>query len=177
VRPWLICSGVVISILLSSCMTPPIANPNGLSPDALTLEYVLDRGCFPYILGEKTENEAMRGIGLNQQAPRFQVFLPPGSPTWNGLYPGLSNVVVGRASCSVNMKRSNTAEYRAVTKAVLRRRFGPAVEQDALSGYKAVLPGQVTGCHHGVRYTFYENPRGTIFSVDLNRVDCTNESI
>ena len=153
-------------------LTPPIPNPAGLPSDALTLQYVLDQGCFPYMLGEKSETAAMRGLRLNHFGPGLSL-TPPGPPHWLGSYPGLSGVVVGRDSCSVVIHGSNIAAYRTATQMALRRRFGPAVEQDAESGYAPVLPGQITVCRGGLRYTYYQNPGHPLFSVDLSRIaDC-----
>lgn len=162
---------VVVTVFLSACQTPPVPNPEGLPPDALTLKYVLDRGCFAYMLGEKSESEAMRGVGLNHQNPLPGFFQPPPGPSWRGLYAGLSNVVVGPVTCSVNMNGRNFTAYRAAVQSVLRSRFGQVVEQDAQAGFKQYLPGQVSGCHDGISYTFYENRGRTIFSVDLRRRD------
>ena len=157
-------------------LTPPIPNPDRAAPEALTLEYVLDRGCFAYLLDGKSETAAMRGLRLNHMGPGLSL-TPPGPPSWRGGYAGLSNVVVGRDSCSVNMRGRDSPDYRAATQTVLRRRFGPEISEDGRSGYRAWLPGQVTACRRGLRYTYYENARGTIFSVDINRVDCGRDPL
>jgi hypothetical protein len=155
---------------LAGCGTAPIANPDGLSAHALTLEYVLDRGCFAYLLGEKSERAAMRGVGLSHQGPSLALIDPPGPPMWRGPYAGLSNVVAGPRSCSVNMYGGRDPGYRAAAQSVLRRRLGEAVDQDAPSPDAPPLRGKVTGCHGGVGYAYYATPR--IFSVDLRRADC-----
>lgn len=161
-----LCVAVSAAVPVAGCQTAPGPNPAGLPEEARTLEYILDRGCLPYVLGAKTEKEAMRGVGLTHHGPSLTFVDPPGPPTWLGLYAGLSNVVVGRDICSIHMKGAgNFAAYRTAAQAVLRRRLGAAVDQDANSGYRQVLPGQITGCHEGVSYTYYATRR--IFSVDL----------
>jgi hypothetical protein len=177
----LLSAAIVLTFgLVGACafLTPPIPNPAGLPSDALTLQYVLDQGCFPYMLGEKSETAAMHGLRLNHFGPGPSL-TPPGPPHWLGSYPGLSTVVVGRDSCSVVIHGSNIAAYRTATQIVLRRRFGPAVvEQDAQSGYAQVLPGQITGCRGGLRYTYYQDRGRPWFSVDMNRVaDCATDPL
>jgi hypothetical protein len=159
-------AALAATLLAGGCQTAPGPNPAGLPEEARTLEYILDRGCLPYVLGAKTENEAMRGVGLTHHGPPWTFVDPPGPPRWLGVYAGLSNVVVGRDICRIHMKGAgNFAAYRAATQSVLRRRLGAAVDQDANSGSRQVLPGQITGCHEGFSYTYYATRR--IFSVDL----------
>jgi hypothetical protein len=168
-------SSLLGASLLAGCafLRAPIANPEGLTDDAQTLRYVLDRGCFAYMLGEKSEGEAMRALQLTHHGPGFSL-TPPGPPFWLGSYPGLSNVVVGKDSCSVNMRGRSADTYRTATELVLRRRFGdaPPVSDPA---YAAILPGQRTGCRRDVRYTYYPDRVG--FSVDLNRVNCASDPL
>jgi hypothetical protein len=156
--------------MLAGCafLRAPIANPEGLPDDAQTLRYVLDRGCFAYMLGEKSEADAMHALRLTHHGPGLNL-TPPGPPFWLGSYPGLSNVVAGRDSCSVNMRGRDADAYRTATELVLKRRFGDA-QPLSDPAYPAVLPGQRTGCRRSVRYTYYPDRVG--FSVDLNRVDC-----
>jgi hypothetical protein len=178
-RGWLAAVGSSAAALAGGCafLTPPIPNPAGLPSDALTLQYVLDRGCFPYLLGEMSETAAMRGLRLTHHGPGLSL-TPPGPPMWLGSYPGLSNVVVGPRSCSVHIHGSHIEVYRAATQTVLRRRFGAAVEDDAHAGYAAALPGQVTACRGGLRYTYYQERGRPWFSVDVNRVaDCANDPL
>jgi hypothetical protein len=157
-------------------MMPPIPNPEGLPPEALTLEYILDEGCLPYILGQKTERAAMEGLRLtHHNPPSFGLSLPP-PPMWRGSYPGLSNVVVGRTICSLNIRGGNIASYRVAAQRALHHRLGPSVGHEADQGYRSVLPGQITGCQNGVRYSYYQQGDRPFFSVELNRVaDCAKD--
>lgn len=174
----LLAIALLVSPALSACavLSAPIVNPEGLPREAQTLQYVLDQACFRYMLGEASEVEAMRGLRLNHFGPGLS-FMPPGPPHWLGSYPGLANLVVGRDSCSVHIHGRDVAAYRAATQRVLRRRFGPGVERDGGSGYKALVPGQITGCREGLRYSYYPEPRSSSrFSVDLNRIaDCKTD--
>ena len=166
---------VLAALLLGGCaiLSAPIANPEGLSAQAQTLRYVLDQGCFAYMLGERPEGDAMRALRLTHHGPGLSL-TPPGPPYWLGSYPGLSNVVVGRDSCSVNMRGRDTVAYRMATELVLKRRLGDA-QPLTDPAYPVALPRQLTGCRHGVRYTFYPDRVG--FSVDLNRVDCATDRL
>lgn len=160
----------VAAAVLGGCAATPLPDQAGLPAEARTLEAVLDRGCFAYMLDGKSEPEAMHGLGLVHHGPALSLFDPPGPPTWTGFRAGLSDVVVGASSCSVNMKARDAAAYRAAVQVVLRRRFGSALDEDRPSAYRQILPGQVTGCQSGVLYTYYATRR--IFSVDLTRSDC-----
>jgi hypothetical protein len=163
--------GLLLAPALAGCavFSAPIPNPDRLPADALALEYLLDGGCFPYLLGETSEQAAMAGLRLHHVGPGPSL-TPPGPPMWLGSYPGRPNVVVGRASCSVHVHGRDTAAYRRAVEHVARRRFGAAVDQDSPSRYKALLPGQISACHQGLHYTYYQEPRGTTFSVEINRI-------
>ena len=84
-------------------------------------------------------------------------------------------MVVG-AILICNMRGRDVAAYRAATEIALRRRFGPAVNAGAPSGYAPILPGQITGCQARLRYTYYPHPTGAMFSVEFYRVaDCAHD--
>ncbi|WP_297696820.1 hypothetical protein [Phenylobacterium sp.] len=165
--------------LLAGCaaLTPPIPNPAGVPPEALTLEYVLDRGCLAYLLGEKTEREAMRGLRLNYIRPMFSMDPGGSDPYWAGAYPGLANVRVSPGLCDINIHGRDVAAYRAAAERVFQRRLGADPGQDARSGYKAWVTGQATGCRHGLRYTYYPSPGRPFFSVDISRADCATDPL
>jgi hypothetical protein len=113
---------VMLGALTGSCaaMMPAIPNPDGLPANALTLQHVLDRGCLPYILGRASEQQAMSSLRLNHIRSIMPSFLGPPPPMWMGSYPGLSNVLVGPQSCSINMHRGDVESYRRATRAALR---------------------------------------------------------
>jgi hypothetical protein len=171
----------VACVAVSGCAlgTPPIANPNGLPADALTLEYVLERGCLPYMLGHMTEQQAMRGVGLNHIQPIVPLLVPGGNaPFWARGNALQVTARVGRDICHVHIKGRNFAAYGEATKAALRRTFGAEAASDGGSGYRAWVPGQITGCRQGVRYTYYQEPKSNGFSVENYRVaDCAHDPL
>src|SRR6185312_1089162 len=161
--------------LLAGCATLPAQapNPDGLPPGAATLEYLLDQGCFAYLLGRKTEGQAMGDAGLRHHGPLWLPFSPDQfGPFWTGRYPGLASVTVGPGSCSIEMRGGDAADYPAVTRLVLRRRLGAAFDQGQ-PAYKAV-PGLITGCKAGIVYGYNDpHPRpDPLFSIDLLRLNC-----
>jgi hypothetical protein len=150
---------------------PPIPNPAGLPADALSLQYVLDRGCFPFVLGEKSESSAMKSIGLTKVTS--YTLVGSNDSMWIGRFPGVSSVHATSGSCHIHVMGRNTQAYRAVTIDVLRRRVGADPEADGnLARYTAWFPGQVTSCRKGVRYSYYAVSPGGGFSsgydVDLS---------
>ena len=143
------------------------------------LQRAIERGCLPYIFGEKTEGEAMRSAGLNHIRP-LPIGLVPGDhdPFWAGGFPISVVAHIGRGSCNVHMKGRAIAAYRAATEAALKRRFGAGMAEDGRAGYEAVVPGQVTGCRDGVRYTYYREPKLSGFTVETYRVaDCARDPL
>jgi len=167
---------IVACLAAGGCAsTPPIPNPTGLPPDALRLEYVLGRGCLPYVLGHLSEDEAMRGVGLTRIRPIIPGLMPgDNAPFWSG---GVAlRVNVGGGVCNTALHGRNVDAYRAATEAALHRGLGADPATDGRTAYKAILPGQVTGCHQAIRYTFYPEPKWHGFSVELYRVpDCAHD--
>ena len=170
---------LVASIVASGCAlgTPPIANPAGLPADALRLEYVLEGGCLPYVLGQLTEADAMHGVGLNHIRPIVPGLVPgDNAPYWAGGFAGALRVNVGRGVCNVVVRGRDFAAYRAATEAALHRTLGADVTAGGRSNYRAWVPGQITGCDQGIRYSYYQLPKGNGFSVELSRVsDCARD--
>lgn len=164
-----------VSVLLSGCLHAPIENPDGQPEDALTLRYLLDQACFAVLLDGKAVTDAMDGVRLRKITQYSFV----GSPAvlWVGGYPGLSAVHAGPGLCVIAMHGPNLPAYRRATAEVLRARLGADAAEDARSGYKVVLPGQVTGCRRSIRYTYYE-PKPSGFEVTLTRVpDCASDPL
>lgn len=170
---------LIAGVAASGCAfnTAPIANPNRLPPDAVALEYVLDRGCLPYVLGRMTEQDAMRGVGLNRIQPIVPGLVPgDGAPYWTGGYAGAPRVNLGGGVCNVGVRGRNLAAYRMATEAALHRTLGTETAADGRAGYRTWVPGQITGCGEAVRYTYYPQPNGKGFSVELTRVsDCARD--
>jgi len=167
-----------LALLLAGCATQraPMSNPNGLPPDALTLEYLVERGCMPYALGQKTVDEAMRGVGLKGFQSPFGLMPGDTAPHWRGHYAGNPLVNINRGVCNTIIHGPNVDAYRTATETALRRGLGGTAADDGRSAYKAWVPGQITGCREGVRYTFYENSSG--FEVDLTRIaDCAHDRL
>jgi hypothetical protein len=170
-------SGAALTLLLSASTMagcaeiPTIANPTDLPADALSLQYVLDQGCFPFILGEKSEFAAMRGVGLT----RVTAWTLVGSNDrrWIGRYPGISAVHAAPGSCYIHVIGADAAAYRAAVISVLRRRLDADPEADAKPGrYVAWRPGEITACRRGVRYAYYADPphgvSGAAYDVELH---------
>jgi hypothetical protein len=171
-------TAIVVSAFAGSCasMRAPLANPTLLPDEALTLQYMLGGGCIPYLLNEKSETAAMQGLRLHLFVYPPLISFPDATPgpVWKGSYPGLGLVAAGRGSCLIVMHGSDVAAFRTAAQMVFRSRFGPAVDRYAQSGYAPVAPGQITGCHDGLRYT-YNQERGA-FRVELNRIaDCATD--
>ena len=167
-----------LALMVAGCALerPPISNPNSLPTEALTLQYLVSRGCLPYALGQKTEEQAMRGIGLNHIRPLLG--LEPGdtAPFWTGFYPGGPRINVGRGVCNTIVHGSNVIAYRTAAEIALRQGFGGGPSDDGRTEYTAWLPDQISGCRQGVRYTYYQPPGRSWFQVDLSRVaDCLHD--
>jgi hypothetical protein len=153
-------------VTLSACAAeaPPIADPEGLPADALSLAYILDQGCIPFIRGERSERAAMEGVGLR----RVQVFSfpdPPPPPHWIGRYAGVSAVNVSSDRCSIHVIGRHAADYFRATARVLHERLGADIPPEALQSlYERSDPPSplvphglnrtYSGCARGVRYTF-----------------------
>jgi len=145
---------------LTSCATelPSIPNPRGVADDALTLDYVLDQGCIPYIRGQKSEQAAMEGVGMRKVAA-WSFPDPPPPPHWIGRYPGVSAVNVTAKTCDIHVVGRHMAEYLKVTTTVLHDRLGADADRDAAStAYRRAVPGEVIGCAEGIRYTYNPSP-------------------
>jgi hypothetical protein len=170
-------AALLAGALVSGCMTipPPISNPTGLSAEALTLAYVLDRGCLPYLLGEKTEDQAMRPLRLSHVYPLELPFdpSPPSGPHWVGPYPGGPFVGVYGPDCTIIATGGDVADYRTVIQRVLDRRLGPASRSDFANF--AGLPGRLTGCRMGLHYAYFQERRwfGSSFHLELNHNGCS----
>jgi hypothetical protein len=50
-------------------MAEPASGPPPPTKDALRLETIVARGCLPYLLGQKSEKDALRGVALNHIHP------------------------------------------------------------------------------------------------------------
>jgi hypothetical protein len=125
------------------------------------------------------EPEAMHGAGLHHIQPIVPGLMPgDNAPFWTGGYTGALRVNVGRGVCNISLRGGNFAAYRDATESVVGRTLGVDAAVDGRSGYKAWLSGQVTGCGRGVRYTYYPQPSGHGFSVELSRVsDCAHDPL
>lgn len=162
------------ALILSACASEslPVPNSNGLSPEAQSLSYILDQGCLPYVLGQKSEKEAMEGIGLRKQA-NFNplVSLPP---QWTGRYTGVAAVTVEKFACYFHVSGRHQAEYLKITTTVLHERLGADADQDARSTvYTKYVPGEIKGCSRGVQYTYYPSPPPSSPGWDVSvRRDC-----
>jgi hypothetical protein len=158
---WLGVAALLGPALFGGCATvrAPIPNPDGLPPEALTLQYMLDRACLPYVQGLAPEDVIMRNAGLLRA---------PGGVWRSSLLYGAPTVGVGRTSCSIQVSGGEIAAYRAAIKTSLDRRLGAAVEPDAADF--APLPDRLSGCRRGIRYNHYEE-RGR-FHLELSRAGC-----
>ena len=169
-------AAVFLLSALADCATPaPLRSPGGLSAEAASLGYLIDMGCLPYMLGEKTETQAMGGARLSHNQPLWIPFDPdwPGPPYWSGRYRGLSEIDVGPTFCNIKMKAGDAAEFRSVTRSMLARRFGPGIDQEQ-AGYRTWTAGAITGCHAGVWYSYYavsSRPSGP-FAVEFAHMNC-----
>jgi hypothetical protein len=163
--------------LLVGCATaaPDAPNPEGLAPDALSLDFVLAQGCLPYVAGEKTESQAMADVGL-RRVSTWNPITPSGPDhQYIGRYPGVSAVNLHRGHCTVHARGANTAGYRRAVEAVLARRFGA----DYLEGQpaaKPIIPGQIQFCLKGLYVTYYADPPRSIvypgYDVEAHVFDC-----
>jgi hypothetical protein len=149
------------------------------------LDYVLDRGCLPYLLAEKTESSAMGDLHLTRVVPYVEDALsllpyfngapPRPRPWWRGHYLGLGRVDASGNRCSVQMVGGRAEDYRAAVESVLDRRFGPDRESSA-SGGEVPPPAQPGRCNGGFRYRFSSNattfPPFSVFDVELTRLGC-----
>jgi hypothetical protein len=153
----------------------PAAGP---TKDALRLETVVARGCLQYLLGQKAEKDAMLGVGLNHIHP-LPIGLEPGdnAPFWTSGLPGELRVNVGGEVCNVVLRGRDVAAYRAAAQRAVDLALGPGAANDAPSHYRQWVPGQITGCRRGIRYSYYEDKRRGRFSVELTRVACDRDPL
>ena len=174
---------LVTCLLAASCAAAPsLPNPANLPPRALALQQVVERGCLPYLLGEKSEAAAMRSAGLHHVVPppipvlSEVLELPKPLPRWEANVPFGPGALASRNYCSTNNPAGAFDANREAVEEALLHKLGPATEDDSRSAYKAVLPGQITGCRGGIHYTFYPRPRGGRFELDLYRVpECSQD--
>jgi hypothetical protein len=147
-----------------------------LGKDALRLESLVAQGCAPYLLGRKSEVEAMRGVALNHIHP-LPLGLMPGddAPYWTSGLPGTLRVNVGAGICNIVLHGRDAAAYRAAAQRAVDLALGPGGPDERQSEYRQWLPGQVTGCRRDVRYSYYEDERRGRFSVELTRVACEHD--
>jgi hypothetical protein len=147
-----------------------------LGKDALRLESLLAQGCAPYLLGRKSEDDAMRSVSLNHIHP-LPIGLMPGdnAPYWTSGLPGKLRVNVGAGVCNIALHGRDVAAYRAAAQRGVDLALGPGGADDGQSEYRQWMPGQVTGCRRDVRYTYYEDERRGVFSVELTRVACAHD--
>lgn len=168
---------VALALGLAGCITQsaPISNPAGLPAEALTLEYVVSRACAPYVLGQKSEQEAMRGVQLTRIKPLFGLMPGDTVPFWQGAYPGRPRVNVGGQVCNTIVRGASDDAFRTAAEAAVRRGLGAgSIQEDGRAEYETLVPGQITGCREGVRYTFYRGWGG--FDVDLTGgVSCAHD--
>ena len=169
--------GVVAAVLAGGGATaaPVAASPDPAS-DALRLEAVVARGCVPFLLGAKTEAEAMRSVALNHIHP-LPIGLMPGdsAPYWTRGLAQRLRVNVGGQVCNVVLHGRDVAAYRAAAQRAIDLALAVGGPDDGRSQYRQWVPGQVTGCRGDVRYSYYEDePRG-VFSVELTRVACAHD--
>jgi hypothetical protein len=158
---------VMACVLAGGCasITPPLPNPAGLPPDALALEYVVEHGCLPYLMGEKLQDPALR-VYFVPPSPIPDPFEVRDPGHWTvGFNLGLK-AVLSQNFCHVSFSGTNFDAYRAATDMAFFNKFGPGIDDDGRSTYKTVLPGQIIGCRGSVRYSYAPLPRG--FNVQLH---------
>jgi hypothetical protein len=172
--PWI----VIVGVLVCSCgtMPPPLPNVAGLPPDAVAFEYVVERGCLPYLLGETGRDKRLR-LQYHPPSPIPDLVEPPRS-FWTIGFPVGPRAVLSRGFCSISGSGHDFDTYRAATELALFRKFGASIDDDGRIGYQAVLPGQVTGCRGFVRYTYYPQPHWGGFQLELYRVaNCASDPL
>lgn len=169
--------GILLALLVSGCAYPPrVANPTGLSPEALSLKYVLDRGCFPYLLGHADAKTAMERAGLWRQYRLADPFSgTKGGFFFSSPYPGLGPVYAENGACTVIARGPDIESYREAVREVLSKRLGANEAEDRASGYKEWLPGQITACRHNFRYSYDHPPKYASFEVSVTPVDCAHD--
>ena len=167
------------AIISSGCgSAEPVSGPPALPKAALRLESIVARGCLPYLLGRKSETDALRGVGLNHIHP-LPFGLEPGddAPFWSSGLPGELRVNVGGPVCNVVMRGRDVAAFRAAAQRAVDLTLAPGSADGAPSSYRQWVPGQITGCRQGIRYTYYEDDRRGRFSVELTRVACDRDPL
>jgi hypothetical protein len=155
-------------------MADPAPPPPG--KDALRLESLVAQGCAPYLLGWKTEGEAMRSVALNHIHP-LPLGLMPGdnAPYWTSGLPGTLRVNVGGGVCNIVLHGRDAPAYRMAAQRAVDRALGPGAPDDGRSEYRQWVPGQVTGCRRDIRYSYYEDERRGRFWVELTHVACAHD--
>lgn len=154
----------------------PNSGPPGMTKAALRLETVVARGCLPYLLGQKSEKDALRGVALNHIHP-LPISLDPGgnAPFWMSGFPAELRVNTGKGVCNTVLHGRDAAAYRAAAQRAVDLTLTPDGSDDGRSQYRQWVPGQITGCRQDTRYTYYEDERRGYFSVELTRVACDRD--
>ena len=152
--------------------------PPSLGRDALRLESLVAQGCVPYLLGRKTEVDAMRGVALNHIHPPPLGLMPgDAAPYWTSGLPGKLRVNVGAGVCNIVLHGRDVRAYRAAAQRGIDLALAPGAADDGQSEYRQWVPGQVTGCRRDIRYTYYEDERRGRFSIELTRVACEHDPL
>jgi len=177
VRAFRLFTSLVALTCIASCATSryvvPAPNPDGLPPAALNLRFILRQGCLPLVRGQKTETEAMRGVGLILRDGAFSFPGPNAPPSWVGNYLGINYVDAGRSQCAIVLTDVNLADVRRVVDVVV----GATPEQTHVSDkYKPTIPEIYEGCVHNVAYSYNVDPPSPLsprqFEVHLHRASC-----
>jgi hypothetical protein len=169
-----------VAILSGGCgsMAEPSAGPPRLAGDAERLEDVVARGCLPYLLGQKAEQDAMRAVRLNHIYP-LPIGLDPGetAPYWTSGFAQKLLVRTGKGVCNTVLRGRDVAAYRDAAQRAVDLTLTPGGSDDGRSQYRQWVPGQITGCRGDIRYSYYEDERRGYFSVELATVACAHDPL
>jgi hypothetical protein len=165
-------AALLIGALSGACVLPPPTppQPSALSSQALSLERVIEGGCLPYILGEKTEDQAMTSLHLTRRVPLHIPLDPPSPPYWTGVGAGLASVTVTSNNCAISMHGGPMADYRVSVNRALTRKLGPATLPDFSD--VSEIPNRRVGCRGPLRYWYLEDESRSSFQFSLSRGPC-----
>jgi hypothetical protein len=159
-------SMIAVAAVLSLPVASDAASP-GDSAQLSAFRRLLEQGCFGYIYGQRPFGDVLKGLGLR----KLKIFQLNGTYAvrWVGGGHGLAMQALPHF-CGVRVHGKNIDAYRAVVVDVLRAQLGADPVEDAHSGQRLYLPGQVTNCRRLILYSYYQDhPGEPRFTVDIAR--------